>query len=99
MESQARHDVRHPLATISMIASTVSEFGTAIDSDTLDEYRLRIGSELESLASQLKLHDVDMDIGELEKAAQAFVADMEDVTAASSVAEVCGVLLEELKAR
>lgn len=72
MESKLRHDLRHPFATISMIASTMAAFGDDIDTGTVGSYLDQIQverSRLDDLAAA-----AGIDLTGLDQAVHAFCA-------------------------
>lgn len=72
MESKLRHDLRHPVATISMIASTMAAFGDDIDTGTVDSYLGQIQVERSRLAELVG--PLRIDLSEFDEAVRAFRA-------------------------
>ena len=72
MESRLRHDLRHPVATISMIASTVVAFTDGLDTDTIRTYRVQVRAEVARLRELSQQNELDLDLSVLESAAEAF---------------------------
>lgn len=65
-----RHDLRHPFATISMIASTMAAFGDDIDMGTVGSYLEQIQVERSRLGELVVTAQIDLTA--LDQAVQAF---------------------------
>ncbi|MCA1838816.1 MAG: hypothetical protein ABR507_02155 [Actinomycetota bacterium] len=96
MESKVRHDLRHPIATISMIASTLAEFGDSVDGETASMYGEQVSREIKGFADKMKQHSVAFDTEKLEQAASLFVDDPSVATRAAGLEAECRKLLELL---
>lgn len=73
MDGRIRHDIRHPVATISMIASTMAVFEGNVDPGTLATYRGQVTDELSSLRRLADMHGVTLDLDDLSKAVESFL--------------------------
>ena len=96
MESKTRHDLRHPIATISMIASTMAEFGATVDADTARMYGDQVIAEVGSFRLKMREHAIDLDVAALERAAAEFARDPLSSESSSSLDVQCKALLDLL---
>lgn len=95
MESKIRHDLRHPLATISMIASTMAAFGDEVDHASIEIYRRQVVIELDELTRLVREHAVTLPLNELTELVDGFSADPTS-TIAQSLDETCHSLVSRL---
>lgn len=98
MESRVRHDLRSPIANISMIASTVNDLGDSLGETAISRLRDRVRVELEELDSRLATHNVVLDDGGFRKAADVFLSDSYQKEAADSLLRACNELLGSMGA-
>lgn len=96
MESRLRHDLRHPLATISMIASALAEFGDTVDDQQVTRYHTQVKVELESLHSLVEENKVELSFSELEQRIGDFLASPGSADAASALDEACRTVMQQL---
>ncbi len=96
MDRQARHDLRQPIATMSMIATTLAQFGEEVDEETKSAYRAQVQVELERLNELLEKHGVDMAVDELRGAARQFLERVDDPDRGFELEQQCSALLLEL---
>ncbi len=95
MESKIRHDLRHPLATISMIASTMAAFGDEVDHGSIEIYRKQVVIELDELTRLVREHAVTLPLQELTERVGRFSADPISGIA-QSLDDTCHSLIERL---
>lgn len=94
MQPRARHDLRDPVATIAMIASTVTAFFDTIDRSTLRSYTEQVGKELAKLEALLERHGIEVEVERLKKLAEAFVERPEDGARGEALEDECRRLLD-----
>ncbi|MEO7804653.1 MAG: hypothetical protein ABIS18_10075 [Actinomycetota bacterium] len=94
MDGRIRHDIRHPVATISMIASTMAAFAGNVDLDTLETYRAQVKDELVSLRQITDTHGVSLDLDELAKTVDGFVEGLPQ--SAEDLHQACQRVLVEM---
>lgn len=95
MESKTRHDLRHPLATISMMASAIASFGDQIGADTIDSYRDQVLLERDQLKEVMAQHGLSLSLGQLEESLAEFCANPTP-EAARSLDRTCHDLIAQL---
>ncbi len=93
MDRQARHDLRQPIATMSMIATTLAQFGEGVDEETKSAYRAQVEVELERLNELLEKYGVVMAVDELTGAARKFLESVDDPARGLELEKQCSVLL------
>lgn len=93
MDGRIRHDIRHPVATISMIASTMAVFEGNLDGKTLSAYCDQVRDELTSLIRTADEHGVALELDDLAKAVDRFVLGLPQ--ASEQLNEACqGVIAQ-----
>lgn len=95
MESKTRHDLRHPLATISMIASTIAAFGDEVGGETVDQYRNQVVRERDDLKRLLHEHRVSLSLRQFDRLVDGFSASPTQEIA-KSLDEICHELIASL---
>lgn len=96
MQPGIRHDIRHPIATIFLIASTAHAFGREFGAESLEASATEAVAQLERLLALLARHDVTLDLTELTRAIQAFLRDPAAAPRGLAVEDACRAVLGEL---
>jgi len=96
MESRLRHDLRHPISTISMIASTMAEFGDSVEEESLRAYGSQVMAELVALEQLIQEHDLNLELGRFRHLAEGFAASPRDVSLAVQLEAECKKVIERL---
>jgi len=99
MDRRARHDLRQPIATMSMIATTLAQFGEEVDDETKGAYRAQVEMELGRLDELLEKYGVDMALEGLRRAARSFLEGVDEPARGREMENECSVLLEFLRKR
>jgi K+-sensing histidine kinase KdpD len=94
MDRRARHDLRQPIATMSMIASTLAQLGGAVDQKTKSSYREQVEVELKRLDDLIANYEDAIDLDPLKQAAARFVEDVDDLERANDLQVQCEILLK-----
>ena len=94
MDRRARHDLRQPIATMSMIASTLAQLGGAVDQNTKSSYREQVEVELGRLNGLVRSLGAQIDLEPVRLAAARFVEDVDDVQRSSDLQAECESLLK-----
>jgi signal transduction histidine kinase len=96
MDRRARHDLRQPIATMSMIASTLAQLGGTVDQKTKSAYREQVEVELERLDGLVGSFGAPIDLEPLKLAAARFVEDVDDLERSNDLQAQCELLLKTL---
>jgi signal transduction histidine kinase len=99
MDRRTRHDLRQPIATMSMIASTLAQLGESVGAETKNSYREQVGVELERLDELIRDHRASIDASNLKDAAMRFVENVDDPERSRDLQTQCEALLEALSKR
>ena len=94
MDRRARHDLRQPIATMSMIASTLAQLGGAVDQKTKSSYREQVEVELGRLEGLVGSFEASIDLEPLKLAAARFVEDVDDLERSNDLQAQCELLLK-----
>lgn len=96
MDRRARHDMRQPIATMSMIASTLAQLGETVDQKTKSSYREQVEVELGRLDGLVGSFEAPIDLEPLKLAAARFIEDVDDAKRSSDLQAECEFLLKAL---
>lgn len=96
MEPQARHDLRHPVATMFLIGSAAHAIGTELGHNVPTRFRDEMLGELRRFRALVRRHRVAIDVSELACAVAAFALDPASPARGLSVQRACQSVLGEL---
>lgn len=96
MKPGIRHDIRHAVATIFLIASTAHAFGREFGAGSLEASATEAAAQLERLRALIARHDVTLDLTELTRTIQAFLRDPGVDARGLAVEDACRAVLGEL---